>query len=515
MVLVILAYTALLVYLGRLGRRKACNLNFITGGRQFSASQVFFMMSALWCSWIFVVEIESAYLFGISAVWFGVGVGIMAVAGGILMGTPLSKLSYVTTSGVLGERFGRLAGTITGLVLGITFPIFAMSNVLAAAAFIHAVMGWQLLATLVGTVAVMLSYIIYGGMWALAYVQIANLVIITIGLVVGAVFALHAVPLTAVPDLLPARYTRWNGVGTSTILVWIISDLLAVVSAQAEFQILMAASDRRQARRGLGWAMVSVGLFSILSALIGLCVKAATGNAYSQGILALPQFFLNHAPGWVSVIMALAVWASALAWSAPLMFSGASSLGADVIHPVLSSGSADRTKLCVQICLPVQAVLVVSYALVRPDHLAWWQVFSMTIRNGAIFAPTIALLVWPVVKKGAAIISMLLGSGSGLAWNVLGGFSTAHFVMGVDPVWISAIVAIVSLIVATLLMEAGFYRINVSAANSRLGWTFMVAAAGCCVLVVSGHEPPSFGGPLALVAALSVFGLCSLGVQKM
>lgn len=514
MVLLLLIYTGLLVYLGRIGRRKAANLDFITGGRQFTAKQVFFMISALWCSWIFIVEVESAYLFGISAIWFGMGVGIMAIAGGVLLNSPFSKLTYVTNSGILGERYGTLAGSITGAVLSITFPIFAMSNVLAAAAFIEAVMGWKLLATLVGTVVVMLSYILYGGIWALAYVQIANFVIISVGLLVGAVFAVHAIPITTAASLLPARYVKWNGVGVSTILVWIFSDLLAVVSAQAEFQILMAASDRQIARRGLRWAMVSVGTFSVLSAVIGICVKAATANRHLQGILAFPEFFLRYTPKGVATAMALAVWASALAWSAPLMFSGASSMGADVINPLLGSKIGSRAKLCVQICLPIQAMLVVSYALARPDHLAWWQMFSLTIRNGAIFAPTIALLAWPVVDKGAAIVSMSLGSGSGLLWNMLGSFSTRHFVLGIDPVWVGAIVGIVSLVVATLLLGIGSYRVNISAANSRFGWLSMATMAGCGVLVASGREPHSIAGPLVLTVALSVLGLCALVVQK-
>ncbi len=514
MVLLLLIYTGLLVYLGRLGRRKAANLDFITGGRQFTAKQVFFMISALWCSWIFIVEVESAYLFGISAIWFGVGVGIMAVAGGVLLNSPFSKLTYVTNSGLLGKRFGTLAGSITGVVFSLTFPIFAMANVLAAAAFIQSVTGWRLLITLVGTVAVMLSYILYGGIWALAYVQIANFIMITVGLLVGVAFSIHAVPISLASSLLPARYIKWNGVGVSTILVWIFSDLLAVVSAQAEFQILMAASDRRIACRGLRWAMVSIGIFSVLSAVIGVCVKAATANGHLQGILAFPEFFLHYTPKGVATVMALAVWASALAWSAPLMFSGASSMGADVINPLLGSEIGSRAKLCVQVCLPIQAILVVTYALVRPDHLAWWQMFSLTIRNGAIFAPTIALLAWPVVKKGAAVISLSLGSGSGLLWNVLGGFSTRKFVLGVDPVWVGAIVGIVSLVGATLLLGAGSYRVKMSAANSRLGWLAMAILVACGVLVLSGQEPHAIVGPLVLAVALSVFALCALVVQK-
>ncbi|MHB8345761.1 MAG: sodium:solute symporter family protein [Acidiferrobacterales bacterium] len=513
MVLLVLLYTTLLIYLGRLGRRKAPACDFIMGGRQFTATKVFFMISALWCSWIFVVEIESAYLFGISAVWFGVSVGVLAVTGGFLLRTPFAKLSYVTSSRLLGDRFGTLAGTLSGLILSITFPIFAMSNVLAAAEFIHAVTGWAYLVTLVGTVSVIMTYILGGGIWALAYAQIANFIIISIGLLVGTAAALHAVPLAVLAVRLRPEYLKWDGVGIPMILAWLFSALLGVVSAQAEFQILMAASDHRAARSGLRWAMVSVCVFAILSAVIGLCVRAGTGYHNPYAVIASPEFFMRYAPWGVVMAMAMAVWCSALAWSAPLMFSGASSLGVDVIRPILGERFGDATKRCVQICLPVQAVLVVLYALVRPDHLAWWQMFSLTIRNGAMFAPTVALLVWPVAQRGAAVTAMILGSGSGLLWNIMGRFSTEHFVLGIDPLWIAAIAGILSLVLITLLTGLRVHKLVVSAVNCPWGWASVVALIGSGALVVGGWGPRSLMGPLVLTMALSVLGVCALVVR--
>ncbi len=513
MVLLVLLYTALLIYLGRLGRRKALACDFIMGGRQFTATKVFFMISALWGSWIFVVEIESAYLFGISAIWFGVSVAVLAVAGGFLLKTPFAKLSYVTNSKLLGERFGTLAGTLSGLILSITFPIFAMSNVLAAAQFIHAVTGWTFLVTLVGTVSVIVTYILGVGIWALAYAQIANFIIISIGLLVGTVAAMHTVSLAVLATSLQPQYLKWDGVGIPMILAWLFSALLGVVSAQAEFQILMAASDHRTARRGLTWAMVPVGVFAILSAVIGLCIRVGTSNHIRYAVIAFPEFFMRNAPWSVVMVMAIAVWASALAWSAPLMFSGASSMGVDVIRPLLGEGFGDATKRCVQICLPVQALLVVLYALVRPDHLAWWQMFSLTIRNGAMFAPTVALLVWPVIQRGAVVAAMILGSGSGLLWNVMGQFSTEHFVLGIDPIWIAAIAGILSLVFITLLTGFRVHKLEVSAVNCPWGWVSMLALIGSGTLAVGGWEPRSFTGPLVLTMALSVLGLCALVVR--
>jgi len=513
MIILILAYTILLISLGRMGRQKARNRDFITGGRQFSALQVFFMISALWCSWIFIVEIESAYLFGISAIWFGVAVGVMALASVFLLTTPFAKLCYITNSGVIGKRFGPLAGTLTGLIIGVTFPIFAMSNVLAASVFVHVVTGWPFFITLVGTVSIILAYILAGGIWALAYTQIANFIIISLGLIVGTVSAIHAVSLKTLTTELPALYFKWDGVGLSIILVWIFSNLLSAVSAQAEFQILMAASDPKIARKGLYWAMLSVAIFSILSVIVGVCVRAGTVNQGISGIQALPEFFLHHTNPFVVTVMTLAVWAAALTWSAPLMFSGASSLGADVIRPALAR-KLTTAKFCVQLSLPFQALLVILFALMRPDNLAWWQVLSLTIRNGAVFSPTIALLVWPVVKKGGAMAAIILGSGSGILWNILGGFSTVHFIFGINPMWIGTTTGIAALVLITLLAEMPVYKITISRANTFFGRMSVGALIISGTIIMAGKEAPSYTGPLALIMALAILALCALTVEE-
>ena len=510
-------YTAVLIYLGRMGRRKSKSQNFIHGGRQFSSWQVFFMISALWCSWIFIVEVETAYLFGVSAVWFGVAVGLMALISVYLLATPFRKLSFVTNSGIIGERFGPAARAFAGVVIGLTFPIFAMSNVLAAAAFLHVVLGWPLVATLVGSILVILVYVVLGGIWALAYTQIANFIVMCIGLVAGTLFALHAVPVAHMTAQLPPHYFALNGVGIGIILTWFASDLLNVVSAQAEFQILTAARDMGVARRGLYWALFSIAVFSVLSVIIGMAARTSAAGHKILGVIAFPELFVQHAPAPLVALMTLCIWATALTWSAPLMFSGASSLGADVLGLVRKASLNENLRFCVQVCLPVQALLIIAYALMRPEDLAWWQVFALTVRNGAIFAPTIALLLWPVATRSAAIVSILGGSLSGLFWNYLGGFSVSKFAFGLNPMWVSATVGIALLIAITLVEPGNRYRLG-SSNNRTARIALFTGAAGvaliACLIAFTGWFVKSgLFGPGLLVLAVDGLIVAALMIQ--
>lgn len=505
----LVSYTGLLVYLGRLGRKRSTSENFIHGGRQFSAVQVFFMISALWCSWIFVVELETAFLFGVSAVWFGVAVGIMALASVYALATPMRRLSYVTNSGLIGQRFGPVARSLAGVVIAVTFPIFAMSNVLAAAAFLHVVLGWPLLVTLLATAAVMLAYVMLGGIWALAYTQIANFVVMSVGLLIGVLVAWQAAPPHLMQAALQPRFFSPSGVGLGVILTWLFSDLLNVVSAQAEFQVLTAAKDPATARRGLYGAMVSIGAFTLLSVVIGMAARTVVGGK-ELGVLALPQMFMKTSPPVVVALMALAMWASALTWSAPLMFSGASSLGADVLGLVRRRALAGRVRFCVQVCLPLQAALVVLYATLRPQDLAWWSVFSLTVRNGAIFAPTVAVLLWPAATRLAAVTSIAGGALAGLAWNVASHFSTTTFLLGLNPMWVSATAGIGLLTVLTLAARADPVRLKISELSRPGGaaaLSTLVVSVGLIVFARSALVGSGLLGPVILIVAVSAMAV--------
>lgn len=432
-------YTAGMLLVARRGQRRGGSVDFLQAGRQFSSRQVFVMISALWCSSIFVVEMETGYLYGLSAIWFGLGTILMALASGYLLPT-LRRLGYLTSSGLIGERFGPVARVVSGVVVGVTFPIFAMSNIVGAAAFLHLVVGWSLPVTLLVTGAVVTAYGAIGGMRGLASTQSINFAVMVVGLVLAVIVAFHAVPASTIAAHVPARLLRPGGAGADLIVTWVAAALLNVVNAQAEFQVLTAARDERSGRRGLNAALVMVAVFTVGSVAVGVAARAGSAP-HTLGLVAFPALMMRSAPPLLVAVVALAVWASALSWSAPLMLSGASSLGVDVLAFLRRSGPAAlevSRRRCVRVCLPLQAALLVGYGLLRPADLAWWRIFGQTLRTGALIGPTTAVLFLPTVRKNTAVASMVAGAVGGIGWNFLTGFSVDRFALGINPMWVGA-----------------------------------------------------------------------------
>lgn len=511
----VVAYTVLLGLLGRSSMRRGARAEeFVTGGRRLSVGQVFVLLTAMWASWMTVTELDSAYQVGISAMWFGGAVVIMSLVVGFLFATPFRKLGYVTGSGLIGERFGPTARTLAALVIGLTFPIFAMGNVLAAAAFLHLMTGWALWVDELVILLAITGYVSLAGMWTLAYTQAGNLGMMFVGLVVTVAWTLTRTgPLPHVPTLAGgvAPYALM-GIGLGPILVWVLSDLVNVVSAQVEFQAVTAVRDPHAARRAVYLSSVALVPFMAAPVFLGLAARSLAPGALS-GVLAFPVF-LAQAPPLVRVMATLAVWSAALTWTAPLLFSGATSLGLDIRRSLRIGASAGQLRRLTRWALLVQIGAVIGYTALRPGDVAWWQVFGLTLRNGAVFAPTVAILLWPGATQRAAVSSMVLGVLSGLLWNAATGFSPTRFIWGVNPAWVGTVVAIVILVLVSLLEQGS--RLAWRQTGQRLtGATLAVAVAalGAIGAWAAPLGASALLGPVALVGAVALLIGVSLGTE--
>lgn len=443
-VAVLLVYTAGLVLLATKGRaRGGQGEAFLHGGRGFGFRHVFILVTVMWASSIFVVELETGFLSGISAAWFGISVIIMSILVARFLLRPFAKAGYLTNSRLIGERFGPAARRFSALVIALTFPIFAMSNVLAAAEFLHALLGWGLPITLVVTTAIMLVYVSQSGLWSLAYTQGLNLGALTVGLAVATYYFMR-VPVAHLHPVHVVGFTSWDGVGLGSLAVWLVMNILNAVSAQAEMQAIAAVKEPKRGQAAVYVSAAVLVAFTLLPVWLGMRTRELLPHA-AKALAAFPHALTLIAPPWAVALVALGVWAAALSWCAPLLFSGAASFGADLFK----SQPRDLRKLT-RYGLLIQGALVVVVALLRPDELAWWRVFGQTIRSAAIFAPTVAYFLWPLATKRATVWSMIVGVIVSLGWNAATGFSATVFLLGVNPMWVALSVAILTQVAGTL-----------------------------------------------------------------
>lgn len=485
-IVAVVAYTSLLMILGR--RRATSNVeNYRDGGHRFSAWTVWVLVTALWSSSIIAVEIDTAYRMGVSAAWYGVSVALMSVLVSLLLPV-FRRMGYVSNSDLLGSRFGLMAKRLSGLVIATTFPIFALSNALAAAAFLHVAVGWPLWLSVSLTTAILVGYIQFAGMLSLAATQSVNLLLMFVGTVLF-VWKMTHLSLPTAPA--PAYFWKTLGPNPGLIWVWFGMNTLNVFSAQAEIQAVAAAKNVRAAQRAV-W-ISSLVLLAIIgvSTWAGIEARLVAPHAPS-GLIAFAAMMLYHSPLWMKTGVALGMWAMALTWCGPLLFSGSVSLGGDVLPH-------RDTRRAMRLALALEGLLLVLYALWRPGEVAWWRVFGLTLRNAAVVGPTVALLLWDDLPGSTVVLSMISGIAVGLGLNAWTGFSPTYFVGGINPMWAAASTTFAVLATARLL-SCGRYRC-------------MAVTFGAWVVLMAGSVkwgqhflPGGLAGIMVLLAGLAATG---------
>lgn len=462
-------YTAILLALSHIAKRRTTEASqFLDGGRQFGWWTVFYLMTAMWGASMFSVEIDTAFTNGFSAIWFGISTILSTAFIALFLLKPFRQIGYLTNSNLIGKRYGRKARNISALVIGLTFPIFAMKNVLAAASFLHVILGWNLPLMLIATTLVVIVYVSLGGLFAIAYVQLLNLGIFTLGLAVAAFYLLRNSSVMSIPVHNASHFHSITGVGISTIFVWIGMSLLNSVGAQAEFQTISAAKSTRIGKWGVYLSSIVLLFFALIPTLLGMVTREHVSQ-WANGLVAFPHYLETTAPPFAVVLVGLGFWAAALIWCAPLMFSGASSFGLDLFHRQGQSHDAASIRKFTRWSMYIQGALIVGYALLRPEHLAWWAVFGLTLRNAAIVGPTITFLLWPMVQERTILWSMTLGVSCGFGWNALTSFSATQFVFDINPMWIGTGVSLLVIVFGTLLENRGQWMVTQHPIKQRMG----------------------------------------------
>ncbi len=458
----LLGYITVLLFLGR--RKAAPTMKaYRDGNRQLGFWTIFVMVTALWSSSLIVVEIDTAYQFGLSALWYGVSVAVMSILVAALIPW-FRRHDYISNSNLLGRAFGRGVRRLSGLVIGGTFPIFALSNALAAAIFLQTALKWPLWLSLSITALMLIVSIQFSGMLSLAQLQGFNLFMVMMGLVYAVWKLGHQTPLPHHMVMNPRYWQLW-GADHGLIPVWLGMNILNVVCAQAEIQTLAAARSIRHAQRATWLSTIWLAIIIGVSTWLGLRTRMLTPNVHMSGLEAFFHVILAHSSPLMIAMLGMAMWSLALMWCGPLLFSGAISVAGDVI-------GRSRSVNWLRLGLVLEGIAMVLYGLWRPDQLAWWRVFGLTLRNAAVVGPTLALLLWKdTISPRSVLAAMVSGIVVGLGLNAITGFSASHFIWGINPMWSAATTSMVVLATARLLQRSLVLTIG-----SFSGWGFLMSS---------------------------------------
>ena len=454
----------------------------------------------------FIAILELSYLNGVSAAWYGVAETLQVALIALFLVVPFRERKLITISGLIGDRYGRAARGVAGAITAFAFPMWSVATAIAFASAVHVSTGIPLIWSLVLTSVLLLAYLQGGGMWSVGLAQSINCCVFVIMLTIGTYAVFAGAGIGGLVKLAKTRpeYYAATTVGMTQIAAWFGTFIINVPLAQATFQMAVSCRTSGEARKGLLWASLMGIPFVIVATLLGLSA-ALTVRGADKGLIAIPQYLEGILPAPFVGMFFLGVWACALGWGGPCQFSGATSLGRDVMMAVRPKASEKELVGYTRWSLVVLTFLMLIFGLLRSEQSAWWNILAWTVRNSATFAPVIAALLWRGATRPAALASMVIGFGTGLLWYQFSGWGVTRFLYGIHPVWLGMSANILVLVSVSLVTSPEGWRVTRGAALSfgaallLAGTGFAAFAAGTFVML----QPTGLLGLILFLAALT------------
>jgi len=404
---------------------------------------------------------SAASFLGISAMVMGVGYDGIIYSIGFLVGWPvitflmaerLRNLGKFTFADVAGYRFKQgpirtfaASGTL------VTVAFYLIAQMVGAGQLIKLLFGLDYWIAVVIVGALMMVYVLFGGMTATTWVQIikacmllggvsfmAFTIMAHYGFSLEALFADAVKVKTAVASAAGKSPEEAAKIGGSVMRPGgFISDPISAISFGMALMfgtaglphILMrffTVPSAKEARKSVLWATTWIGYFYILIFIIGFgaitmvltnpemadvakgVIKGGAGTANMAAVLVAKSVGGNILFGFISAV----AFATILAVVAGLTLSGASAVSHDLYATVFKHGKADskselRVSRITTICLGIVAV-VLGIAFEK-QNIAFMVALAFAVAASANFPVLFMSVLWKNCTTRGAVIGGFLG----------------------------------------------------------------------------------------------------------
>ncbi len=345
-----------------------------------------------------------------------------------LIAEPLRNLGKYTFADVVAYRLKqkpvRIAAVIGTLVVVLTYLIGQM---VGAGTLIQLLFGIDYVVAVIIVGGVMMTYVLFGGMIATTWVQIIKACLLLGGAVLMAFLVLLQFGFN--PARLFAKAAEMNGPqvlepGSKVVTgAWDAVSLgLALMFGTAGLpHILMrfyTVPDATQARKSVLWATIWIGLFYLITFILGFGALVLVGQesilaAGGGGNMAAPLLAKElGGPALFGFICAVA-FATILAVVAGLTLSGAAALSHDLWVSTVKSGQAsEEEQLTVaRIASVILGICAITLGIVfQGQNVAYMVGLTFSIAASANFPALMLAIFWRRLTTAGAVASIVFGA---------------------------------------------------------------------------------------------------------
>ena len=452
--LAVITYLGLLVVASIWGSRKIRTADdFLVAGRSLPAHVLVFTLLSTW--------IGSGSLFGGAGLGYRVGFAALWQSAGAWVGIALiywiaprvRNIAQYTVPDILELRYGptaRVLGTVTTVIAYSTIAAYQFRG------------GGRLLELLAGvdpntgaliTAIFCVTYTSLAGMLSIAYLDVVNGSIMTIGVVLAVGFLVgDAGGLTvALTQLRPDQVSLFGSLSPQTALALFFPTMFLLLGEANMYQKFFSAKDARAAKMAVvGWIAGTLIVETLIDSIgvFGSQVIPGLGTEASEAIVI--SVALQALPTVVGIVLVCGASAIIVSTANSFLLTPATNLMRDIYQRFINPDVSD-TQVLLYTRLMVVALGVIGYVAGNffPTILAM-ALWAYTMYGASITPALLAAFVWPRATRLGGVASIGIGIMTTLVWEIIG-MARAMEGLAIYPFGLQTIYPALTLSIFTLI----------------------------------------------------------------
>ncbi len=394
---VLLLWSAILIAVGwRASRGSRTASGFFVAGRRLPARLVFAtVLAANIGAGSTVGAAALGYQHGLAAWWWvgaaGIGTLLLAVWLGPRMWRTANRHRLRTVGDFLELRYGATArAVLTGLLLVATLFVLA-AQLLAAGVLIGEVADVPRPLGILFSAGVMTAYFVAGGLASAAVVNLAQLVVLVVGLGLVAPWAfLEAGRVDGGAAWSAASAGLESGVPAGALAFGYLALLVpAFLVSPGILQKLFGGRSERAVRRGLVWAGGALLLFALVPPVIGAAAAVLHPDLGTPDA-ALPAVLVGTLPVWLGCLGVAALFSAEVSSADAVLFMLSTAFSRDLYQRWIRPEADDRAVLRAARGAAVAAGIVAVGIAVGAESVISSLTVFYTVLGVSLFVPVVA-----------------------------------------------------------------------------------------------------------------------------
>ncbi len=363
---------------------------------------------------------ERAYTVGISAGWYNAAWAAGAILVGLVAARRYRQME-VATIPELFERHYSVSGRIVGVFGQLILQIVIISlQYVAGGAILSSLLPdiFTFQTGMLVTAVVFVGITLIGGFWAAGLTNIINVILIYVGILLGAVLAVGKVGgFRELVAKLPVDHSGFDlgAIGGGLIIAWFIVMCTMTFSVQSVVQISFAAKNSQSAQKGFilgGLIILPVGF---ISAIIGLAATVLHPDIIATE--ALPRTVLSLSPLIAGLVLA-GLWAADVSTASTLLVGGATLAVGDLIKRfIISDLNEKQERMISRLCILMLSVFTYLLAVCVSGILKTLLI-GLTLTTAYTLVTLMTLFCPKICRRSHATWTLLMAMASLALWLI-------------------------------------------------------------------------------------------------